>query len=88
MLRSKFEVVKKQGLRHYFQSGGGRFFFGTSHMGYVWEGDMPPSIHSAEAQKNASLNGLDYQHFLEMNTNSLVTEIKSHESVNSSELVE
>ena len=50
---------------------------------------MPPSIHSAEAQKNAlqklkknaSLNGLDYLHFLEMNTNSLATEIKSYESV-------
>ena len=53
---------------------------------------MPPSIHSAEApekcfaeaKKNASLNGLDYLHFLEMNTNSLATEIKSYESVNSS----
>ena len=42
----------------------------------------------AEAQKNASLNGLDYLHFLEMNTNSLATEIKSYESVNSSALVE
>ena len=65
---------------------------------------MPPSIHSAETQKNAlqklkkcfpkwprlaaSLNGLDYLHFLEMNTNSLTTEIKSYESVNSSALVE
>ena len=49
---------------------------------------MPPSKHSAEAQKNASLNGLDYWHFLEMNTNSLATEIKSYESVNSSALVE
>ncbi len=57
---------------------------------------MPPFIHSAEAQKNAlqklkkyaSLNGLDYLHFLEMNTNSLATEIKSYESVNSSALVE
>ena len=57
---------------------------------------MPPSIHSAEAQKkcfavaqkNASLNGLDYLHFLEMNTNSLATEIKSYESVNSSALIE
>ena len=57
-------------------------------MGLVWEGDVPPSIHSAEAQKNASLNGLDYLHFLEMNTNSLATEIKSYESVNSSALVE
>ena len=62
----------------------------------MWEGDLPPSIHGAEApqkcfaeaQKNASLNGLDYLHFLEMNTNSLATEIKSYESVNSSALVE
>ena len=49
---------------------------------------MPPSIHSAEAKKNASLNGLDYLHFLEMNTNSLAREIKSYESVNSSALVD
>ena len=49
---------------------------------------MPPSIHSAETQKNASLNGLDYLHILEMNTNSLATKIKSYESVNSSALVE
>ena len=51
---------------------------------------MPPSIHSAEGKKkkNASLNGLDYLHFLEMNTNSLATEIKSYESVNFSALVE
>ena len=34
-------------------------------------------------KENASLNGLDYLHFLEMNTNSLATEIKSYESVNS-----
>ena len=57
---------------------------------------MPPSIHSvegikkcfAEVKKNASLSGLDYLHFLEMNTNSLATEIKSYESVNFSALVE
>ena len=66
---------------------------------------MPPSIHSAEAQKNALqqlqkkcfpkrprlaafLNDLDYLHFLEMNTNSLASEIKSYESVNSFALVE
>ena len=64
----------------------------------VWGGGgggVPPSIHSAEAQKcfaeakkNASLNGQDYLHFLERNTNFLATEIKSYESVNSSALVE
>ena len=42
----------------------------------------------AEAQKYASLNGLDYLHILEMNTNSLATETKSYELVNSSALVE
>ena len=47
---------------------------------------MPPSIHSAEV--DASLNGLDYLHFLEMNTNSLATEIKKYDSVNSSASVE
>ena len=39
-------------------------------------------------KKNASLNGLDYLNFFEMNINSLATEIKSYESVNSSALVE
>ena len=90
--------LQNQGLRHYFQRGGWLiFFFGTSHMGKVWEGDVPPSIHSADAQKKcvpkrprlpASLNSLDYMDFLEMNTNSLATEIKSYESVNSSALVD
>ena len=42
----------------------------------------------AEAQKIVSFNGLDYLHFLEMNTNSLAIEIKSYESVSSSALVE
>ena len=53
---------------------------------------MPHSTHVqklkkcfAEALNNASLNGLDYLHFLEMNTNSLAT---AYESVNSSALVE
>ena len=68
--------------------GGADFFFvqvtwasygrGMCHLPYIEQ----------KLKKNASLNGLDYLHFLEMNTNSLATEIKSCESVNSSALVE
>ena len=79
-----------------FKVGGADFFLvqvtwarcrsGICHLPYIVQKLKKNALQ--KLKKMLPLNGLDYLHFLEINTNSLATEINSYKSVNSSALVE